>query len=62
MIVIVDIVVEIDYLLLLVAHIYHHVLKRCMYACTLNELSLLLYLSVMSPYLYTMLVICTCMI
>ena len=34
MIIVVDIVVEIDHLLFLVAHIYHHVLICCMYACS----------------------------
>ena len=59
-IVVVDIVVEIDYLLFFIAHIYHHVLIHCMYACSWNELNLLLYSSVMSPYPPTILVICTC--
>ena len=49
MIFVADIVVEIDYLSSFVAHIYHHFLIRCMYACSFNELNLLLYSSVMSP-------------
>ena len=55
MIFVADIVVNIDYLSSLVAHIC------CVYACSLNELNLLLYSSVISPYLCNMLVICTCM-
>ena len=51
-----------DYLSSLVAYIYHYVLIPCMYACSLNELNLLLYLSVMSLYLYTMLVLGTCIV
>ena len=62
MVIAVNIVVEIDRLLFLVAHIYHHVLIRCMYTCLLNVLNLLLYSSVMSQYLCIMFVICTCMI
>ena len=44
MVIVVDIVVEIDYLLFLVAHFYHRVLIHCtdMYACSLYELNLLL--------------------
>ena len=57
------IVIKIDYSLFLVAFIYHHIPIRFTdtYAYSLNKLNLLLYVSVVSPYICTILVICTCM-